>query len=67
MKPKTGIMLLNMGGPETTTEVHSFLFRLFSDRDLMVLPAQRFVQKFQQKGKYPRHFYSKGIIELLGL
>ncbi|XP_068711456.1 ferrochelatase, mitochondrial-like isoform X1 [Montipora capricornis] len=40
MKPKTGIMLLNMGGPETTTEVHSFLFRLFSDRDLMVLPAQ---------------------------
>lgn len=42
-KPKTGIMLLNMGGPETTNEVHDFLLRLFSDRDLMVLPAQRFV------------------------
>jgi len=33
-------MLLNMGGPETTDEVHDFLLRLFSDRDLMVLPAQ---------------------------
>ncbi|KAL9985664.1 hypothetical protein ACROYT_G008090 [Oculina patagonica] len=43
LKPKTGIMLLNMGGPETTNEVHDFLLRLFSDRDLMVLPAQRFV------------------------
>lgn len=42
-KPKTGVMLLNMGGPETTNEVHDFLLRLFSDRDLMVLPAQRFV------------------------
>lgn len=43
-KPKTGIMLLNMGGPETTNEVHDFLLRLFSDRDLMVLPAQRSVK-----------------------
>lgn len=39
-KPKTGILLLNMGGPEATTDVHDFLLRLFSDRDLMVLPAQ---------------------------
>ena len=45
LKPKTGIMLLNMGGPETTNEVHDFLLRLFSDRDLMVLPAQRFVKQ----------------------
>ncbi len=50
MKPKTGILLLNMGGPETTEEVHDFLFRLFSDRDLMKLPAQRYayVCKFWQ-------------------
>ena len=33
-----------MGGPETTNEVHDFLLRLFSDRDLMVLPAQRSVK-----------------------
>ncbi|XP_071484548.1 ferrochelatase, mitochondrial-like [Diadema antillarum] len=39
-KPKTGIMMLNMGGPETTDEVHSFLLRLFMDKDIIPLPAQ---------------------------
>ena len=47
-KPKTGVMLLNMGGPETTDDVHDFLLRLFSDRDLMVLPAQRSVDYDKQ-------------------
>ena len=47
-KPKTGVMLLNMGGPETTDDVHDFLLRLFSDRDLMVLPAQRSVDYNKQ-------------------
>ena len=47
-KPKTGVMLLNMGGPETTDDVHDFLLRLFSDRDLMVLPAQRSVDYDRQ-------------------
>lgn len=46
--PKTGVMLLNMGGPETTDDVHDFLLRLFSDRDLMVLPAQRSVDYDKQ-------------------
>jgi len=40
-KPKTGILMLNMGGPENLDEVHSFLLNLFNDRDLMQLPAQR--------------------------
>uniref|UniRef100_A0A8C4R902 Ferrochelatase n=1 Tax=Eptatretus burgeri TaxID=7764 RepID=A0A8C4R902_EPTBU len=40
-KPKTGILLLNMGGPESTADVHDFLFRLFMDKDLMSIPAQR--------------------------
>ena len=42
-KPKTGILMLNMGGPETLDEVHDFLLNLFKDRDLIQLPAQRFV------------------------
>ncbi|CAF3561316.1 unnamed protein product [Rotaria sordida] len=37
----TGILLLNMGGPETTDEVFDFLNRLFSDKDIMPLPAQK--------------------------
>ena len=36
-------MLINMGGPENVGEVHDFLLNLFSDRDLMVLPAQKYV------------------------
>lgn len=40
-KAKTGIMMLNMGGPENTDEVHDFLLRLFMDKDIIPLPAQR--------------------------
>lgn len=40
-KPKTGILMLNMGGPETLADVHDFLLRLFLDRDLMTLPIQK--------------------------
>ena len=43
IKPKTGILMLNMGGPEKLDDVHDFLFRLFSDHDLIPLPAQKFV------------------------
>jgi len=37
---KTGIVMLNMGGPETLDDVHGFLLRLFSDRDIMRFPFQ---------------------------
>lgn len=40
-KPKTAILMLNLGGPESQEEVHDFLLRLFSDRDLIPLPAQK--------------------------
>lgn len=66
-KPKTGVMLLNMGGPETTDDVHDFLLRLFSDRDLMVLPAQRSVGYDKQAYTYYMitHFspYNKNTFE----
>ena len=41
-KPKTGILMLNMGGPEKLEDVHDFLLRLFNDTDLMKLPIQRY-------------------------
>jgi len=40
-KPKTGVLMLNMGGPRTTAEVHDFLLRLFQDRDIIQLPFQK--------------------------
>lgn len=38
---KTGILMLNMGGPRNKDEVHDFLLRLFSDRDIIQLPVQK--------------------------
>ena len=32
---------MNMGGPEKLDDVHDFLLRLFSDRDLIQLPVQK--------------------------
>ena len=43
VKPKTGILMLNLGGPEKLEDVHDFLLRLFLDKDLIPLPAQRYV------------------------
>lgn len=43
-KPKTGILLLNLGGPENLDKVHDFLLRLFMDKDLIPLPAQRYLE-----------------------
>ena len=31
-----------MGGPETTDDVFDFLNRLFSDKDIIPLPAQKY-------------------------
>jgi len=39
-KPKTGILMLNMGGPRNAGEVGEFLNNLFADRDIIKLPMQ---------------------------
>jgi ferrochelatase len=38
--PKTGILLLNMGGPERLEQVHDYLLGIMTDRDMMQLPFQ---------------------------
>ncbi|XP_065830926.1 ferrochelatase, mitochondrial-like [Oscarella lobularis] len=54
-KPKTGIVLLNLGGPEVTDDVHEFLLRLFSDRDLIQLPFnQALMAKWIAKRRTPK-------------
>ena len=37
---KTGVLMLNMGGPRTADDVEMFLTRLFLDRDIIKLPLQ---------------------------
>ncbi|KAJ1980963.1 ferrochelatase hem15 [Dimargaris xerosporica] len=49
----TGILLMNMGGPATLDEVHSFLSRLFMDRDLMQLPLQSVLAPWIAKRRTP--------------
>ncbi len=43
-KRKTGVILLNMGGPDTQDDVAPFLFNLFSDREIIQL-GPPFLQK----------------------
>ncbi|KAG5562217.1 hypothetical protein RHGRI_005078 [Rhododendron griersonianum] len=41
-----GVLLLNLGGPDTPNDVQSFLFNLFADPDIIRLPRLfRFLQR----------------------
>ncbi|KAK7861918.1 hypothetical protein R5R35_009382 [Gryllus longicercus] len=48
-KPKTGILLLNMGGPQTVNDVPDYLLRIMTDRNLIQLPMQRFLGPYIAK------------------
>ncbi len=53
MRP-TGIVMLNLGGPSDLDAVEPFLVRLFQDRELMRLPAQRTLGGFIARRRAPR-------------
>lgn len=53
-KPKTGVLMLNMGGPSTLDEVGDFLSRLFHDKDLIPLPAQKQLAPFIATRRTPK-------------
>jgi len=38
--PKTAIVMLNMGGPQNALDVHDYLLRIMTDRDMIQLPIQ---------------------------
>jgi len=42
--PLTGVVLLNMGGPDSLSAVRPFLARLFSDKELIRLPGAKVTQ-----------------------
>jgi len=42
--PLTGVVLLNMGGPDSLSAIRPFLARLFSDRELIRLPLAPLTQ-----------------------
>jgi len=49
----TGIVLLNLGGPETLDDVGPFLLELFQDREIIQLPAQTWLGPFIAKRRTP--------------
>jgi len=53
-KPKTGVLLMNLGGPEKSKDVYDFLLRLFSDKDLIPLgPFQKWLAPWIAKRRTP--------------
>ncbi|CUS87499.1 ferrochelatase, partial [Candidatus Kryptonium thompsonii] len=43
--PKYGIILLNLGGPDSIKNVERFLYNLFSDPDIFKFPFSQATQK----------------------
>ncbi|WP_298039916.1 ferrochelatase [uncultured Desulfuromonas sp.] len=56
-----GLVLLNMGGPDSLEAVEPFLYNLFSDRDLIQLPLGALLQK--PFARMISHFRAKHVVE----
>jgi protoporphyrin/coproporphyrin ferrochelatase len=54
MKAKTGIVMLNLGGPATLDDVEPFLLELFADREIIQLPFQRWLGPFIARRRTPK-------------
>jgi len=57
----TALVLLNMGGPDSLDAVKPFLYNLFSDRELIQLPAGALLQK--PFARLISHFRAKKVVE----
>ena len=53
-RPRTGIVMLNLGGPETLDDVQPFLLELFADREIIQLPFQRWLGPFIARRRTPK-------------
>src|SRR5919106_4751018 len=52
--PKTGIVMLNLGGPATLEDVEPFLLELFADREIIQLPLQRWLGPYIARRRTPK-------------
>ncbi len=60
---KTGIVMLNLGGPATLEQVEPFLLELFADREIIQLPFQSWLGPFIVRRRAPkvrRHYAEIG-------
>jgi len=58
---KTGIVMMNLGGPANLDEVEPFLLELFADREIIQLPFQQWLGPFIARRRAPkvRGLYAK--------
>lgn len=52
--PRTGIVMLNLGGPATLDDVEPFLLELFADREIIQLPLQKWLGPFIARRRTPK-------------
>lgn len=52
-KVKTGIVMMNLGGPKTVEDVGPFLLELFRDREIIQLPMQNVLGPFIARRRTP--------------
>ena len=53
-RPRTGIVMLNLGGPKTLDDVQPFLLELFADREIIQLPFQRWLGPYLARRRTPK-------------
>jgi protoporphyrin/coproporphyrin ferrochelatase len=63
---RIGVMLFNLGGPETLDDVRPFLFNLFSDPDIIRLPWRGMQKPLAWLISTQRHKKSRGYYEKIG-
>ncbi|XP_050420308.1 ferrochelatase, mitochondrial [Adelges cooleyi] len=52
-KAKTAVVMLNMGGPQHVNQVHDYLHRIMTDRDMMQLPFQNTLGPYIARRRTP--------------
>jgi ferrochelatase len=65
-KERIGVLLFNLGGPETLDEVRPFLFNLFSDPDIIRLPWRVLQKPLAWLISTQRYKLSRGYYEQIG-
>jgi protoporphyrin/coproporphyrin ferrochelatase len=53
-KVKTGIVMMNLGGPATLAQVEPFLLELFADREIIQLPLQSWLGPLIARRRAPK-------------
>src|SRR5215210_1609547 len=63
---RVGVLLFNLGGPDTLDDVRPFLFNLFSDPDIIRLPWKAMQKPLAWLISTQRHKKSRGYYEKIG-